>query len=99
MRPDSRLKPTVDGSGPVRLANVVNRPEDPPPEAKRGPTLPAGFERMFSIDDLAALLSCSRRLVERMRSAGKVPKPDIKVGKMPRWRVETIRRWIERGGR
>lgn len=62
-------------------------------------TLPAGFERMLSIDDLAALLSCSRRLVERMRSAGKVPKPDIKIGKMPRWRVETIRRWIEGGGR
>jgi len=54
---------------------------------------------MLSIDDLAALLSCSRRLVERMRSAGKVPKPDIKIGKMPRWRVETIRRWIEGGGR
>ena len=99
MRPDSRRKPAVDGPGPVRLANAIDPPEDPRPEPKHGPTLPAGFERMFSIDDLAALLSCSRRLVERMRSAGKVPKPDIKVGKMPRWRVETIRRWIERGGR
>ena len=38
---------------------------------------------MLGIDDLAAVLSCSRRLVERMRSAGKVPKPDIQIGKMP----------------
>jgi predicted DNA-binding transcriptional regulator AlpA len=82
------------------LANAVDRPpEDPRLEAKRGPILPAGFERMISIDDLAALLSCSRRLVERMRSAEKVPKPDIKIGKMPRWRPETIRKWIEGGGR
>jgi hypothetical protein len=43
-------------------------------------------------------LNCCRRLVERMRSAGKIPKPDIKIGKMPRWKPETIRRWIERGG-
>ena len=45
MRPDSRLKPDVDGPGPVRLADDVDRqPEDPRPEANRGPTLPAGFD-------------------------------------------------------
>ena len=122
MTPAPRRKPPLDGPGPVRLATPhppdvgpIDPPEDPRPEPKRGPTLPAGFDRaseakpgrtlpagiepMLGIDDLAALLSCSRRLVERMRSAGKVPRPDIKVGKMPRWRVETIRRWIERDGR
>jgi len=31
--------------------------------------------------------------------AGKVPKPDIKIGKMPRWKAATIRAWIERGGK
>jgi len=62
-------------------------------------TLPAGIEPMLGLDDLAAPLSCSRRLIERMRSAGKVPKSDMLVGKMPRWRAETIRRWIEAGGR
>ena len=46
----------------------------------------------MSLDELATVLNCSRRLVVRMRAAGKVPKPDMKVGKMPRWRVETIRR-------
>ena len=75
-----RRKPPLDGPGPVRLAtphppgvSPIDPPEDRRSEPKRGPTLPAGFERMFSIDDLAALLNCSRRLVERMRSCGKVP--------------------------
>jgi len=54
---------------------------------------------VLGIDDLAELLSCSRRLVERMRSAGRVPMPDIKIGRMPRWKPETIRAWIERGGK
>jgi len=94
-----RFNPVMGDPGPLKLANAIDPPEDPRPENKRGPTLPAGMEPMLSIDDLAALLSCSRRLVERMRSAGKVPKPDIKIGKMPRWRVETIRLWIERGGK
>jgi len=54
---------------------------------------------MLGIDDLAAVFSCSRRIIERMRAAGKVPKPDIKIGKMPRWKPETIRSWIEKGGK
>ncbi len=66
---------------------------------KPGRTLPVGIEPMVGIDGLAAWLGCSRRLVERMRSAGKVPKPDIKIGRMPKWKPETIRAWIERGGK
>jgi hypothetical protein len=52
------------------------------------------MEPLLGIDDLAALLRCSRRLIERMRSGGKVPQPDLHVGRMPRWRPETIRQWI-----
>jgi predicted DNA-binding transcriptional regulator AlpA len=61
--------------------------------------LPPGVEPLLSINDLATVLSCSRRLVERMCAGGKVPKPDLKVGRMPRWRADTIRRWIEDGGK
>ncbi len=88
-----------DRSWPVRLADTIPPPENPRPEARPARALPVGIEPMLSLDDVAAWLNCSRRVIERMRSAGKVPKPDIKIGKMPRWRVETIRRWIERGGR
>jgi len=104
LTPTPRLKPAVDGPGPVRLADMIDRQPEAPadrPQAgsPRGRTLPASIEPMLHIDDLAELLSCSRRLVERMRSAGKIPKPDIHVGKCPRWKPATIRAWIERGGK
>ena len=97
MRPDSRRKPAV--AGPVRLADAISPPKNPRPEAKRGPTLPAGIEATAGIDGWAAVLSCSRRLVERMRAAGRIPRPDLMVGKMPRWRASTVRDYLERGGR
>lgn len=56
------------------------------------------LETMLEINDLADLLNVSRRTVERLRTAGKVPKPDMHVGKMPRWNRETIRRWVAEQG-
>jgi hypothetical protein len=77
-----------------------------PPEAgdreKRSKTdalAAARIEPLLGIDDLATAFSCGRRLVERMRAAGKLPPADLRIGKMPRWRASTIRRWIEGGGR
>lgn|GEM_PF-4490433 len=52
--------------------------------------LPPGMYPLMSLDDLATVLNCSRWLVERMRAAGKVPRPDMKVGRMPRWRVAPL---------
>jgi predicted DNA-binding transcriptional regulator AlpA len=64
------------------------------------PEVPApGLEPLLSIVDLAAILRCSRRVVERMRSAGKVPRPDLHVGRMPRWKASTIHAWINSGGK
>ena len=65
----------------------------------KGRPLPACLEPMLSLEDLAAVLNCSRRLVERLRSAGRLPRPDLRIGKMPRWKVQTIREWIDRVGR
>jgi predicted DNA-binding transcriptional regulator AlpA len=57
------------------------------------------IEPLLGIDDLAAVLNCSRRLVERMRSAGRLPRPDLVIGgRTPRWRPQAIRTWIEGGG-
>lgn len=52
------------------------------------------LETMLEINDLAGLLNVSRRTVERLRVAGKLPKPDMHVGRMPRWSPESIRRWV-----
>jgi predicted DNA-binding transcriptional regulator AlpA len=51
------------------------------------------------LDELARALGVSRRAVERERSAGRFPRPDLTIGRMPLWRPETIRRWVEGGGR
>ena len=55
----------------------------------------AGLEPMLSIDDLMAVLQCSRRLVDRLRSSGDIPRPDKMVGRFPRWKAATIRAWID----
>jgi predicted DNA-binding transcriptional regulator AlpA len=58
------------------------------------------IERMaYRLDEVAAALGMSRRTIERERSAGRFPPPDLKIGKAPLWRPETIRAWIEGGGR
>ncbi len=54
----------------------------------------AGLDPMLCLDDIATLLLVSRRAIERLKAAGKLPKPDLTIGRMPRWKPETIRRWI-----
>lgn len=55
-------------------------------------------EPMMSVADLTRWFGCSRRLVERARANGTFPKPDLMLGRLPRWKPETVRAWVERGG-
>jgi hypothetical protein len=50
-------------------------------------------------DDIAALTGLSRRLLERQLSSGKMPPPDLRIGRRVLWRPNTIRSWIGEGGR
>lgn len=52
------------------------------------------LEPLLGVDDWAAALAVNRRTIERMRAAGKLPRPDLRVGSLPRWKAETIRAWI-----
>ena len=107
-------RPAPSDSVPIRLDTLgtgrraaaepdprpVGPPADPRPVAARPKrTLPVGIEPLLGIAELCARLNCSRRILERMRSAGRVPRPDFQLGKCPRWKPETIRLWIERGGK
>lgn len=75
----------------------MNRPQDN--EAPREPqTVPIHERLLWGISDVAALLGIDRRTVERLRSAGRFPQPDIKVGKRVLWRPATIREWVAKGG-
>jgi hypothetical protein len=65
--------------------------------ADPGPSL--ALEPLLTLDDLLRVLVCDQRTIRRLRAAGKFPPPDLRVGRLPRWKPETVRRWIERGGR
>lgn len=72
------------------------------PEARTRRDPATSIEPMLTRGDLPILLSCGMRTIERLKSAGRLPKPDLLIGtgsrKSPRWKPETIRRWIEDGG-
>ena len=57
------------------------------------------LEPLLGLEDVARILNASRRSVERLISSGRFPRPDLRIGRMPRWKPETIRGWIEKGGR
>ncbi len=61
--------------------------------------LPEGVTaRLWRLETVALTLGVDRRTVERLRSAGRFPRPDIVIGRMPLWRPATIDAWIEAGG-
>jgi predicted DNA-binding transcriptional regulator AlpA len=72
------------------------RPAAPPP----GDPSPDPFvgRLTYRIGEVAGVLGVCRRSLEREISAGRFPKADVQFRRMPLWRVETIRAWIERGG-
>jgi len=55
-------------------------------------------EPLLTIATIADRLACGRRTVERLRASGKLPPPDLHIGRRPRWRPETIRAWINQAG-
>ncbi|MGO9810707.1 MAG: helix-turn-helix transcriptional regulator [Isosphaeraceae bacterium] len=67
---------------------------------RHGSTMAAAIDPLLRINDLERWLACDRRTIERMRASGKLPKPDLLIGRRsPRWLASTIQAWIERGGR
>ena len=83
------------GKGPTpEVQPVINSLTD---EASRNK--PQTVPRLtYRLNDLATALGVSRRTIERERSAGRFPPPDLKIGKSPLWMRETIVRWIAEGG-
>ena len=75
----------------------MSRKPSPPPEAPTSATAPE-TRLTLRLAELAHALGISRRTLERERSAGRFPAPDLAIGKAPLWRPETIRAWIEAGG-
>jgi predicted DNA-binding transcriptional regulator AlpA len=82
---DRRLRPNLR----TRESNMK-----PPSE-----TLATTIAPLLKPKDLAQILGVSVRMVERLRSAGAMPQPDIFLGRLPRWKATTISAWLDRGGK
>src|SRR5271157_635400 len=60
-------------------------------------TEPRPARLTYRLDEVAADLGVSRRLIERERAAGRFPQPDVRIGKVPLWTRETLVRWVTEG--
>jgi hypothetical protein len=75
-----------------------------PVEPHTGRAVPIRDRLLWSLDDVAALMGVSRRLLECQRAAGKMPQCDVRIGRRALWRPATIASWLDsqaagRGGR
>ena len=66
----------------------MRRPDTPRPATP--------LEPLLSIVETAEILNVSRRSLERLIAAGQFPKPDLRIGRMPRWHRKTLREFTER---
>jgi predicted DNA-binding transcriptional regulator AlpA len=80
----------------VGVASGWRRTDMQPPNSVRPiDDVPPADRLAWRLDDIAQSLGISRRALERERSAGRFPRPDLTIGRMPLWKPETVRRWIE----
>ena len=84
----------------------MNRPQrteaaiEPPsrPAGRLPEAVPIRERLAWDLADIAGLLGVSKRLLERERAAGKMPPPDIRIGRRVLWRTGTIDAgWIRKG--
>jgi len=81
---------------PIKPAKMPDGHEAAPNDPRRAADLAAlGLAPLVKLSDWPVILGCSIETVGRMRVAGKLPRPDLVIGRMPRWRPATVRRWID----
>jgi predicted DNA-binding transcriptional regulator AlpA len=99
-RVDGAVTPAAAGDelpeGVKPLAAVLQELAGILPELKAALERKPPVERLtYRIDEVADSLGMSRRAIERERSAGRFPPPDLHIGKAPLWRPETVRDWLD----
>lgn len=50
---------------------------------------------LLSISQLAEWAGCSTKTVRFEIAMGRMPGPDCKIGRRPKWRTSTIARWLD----
>src|SRR5437762_6486514 len=78
----------------LRLNDQTETPEANG-QARPSPVQPL----LWTVDDLAKALSCSRRTIERLEAAGKLGVRRVRLGRMIRYVASECRAWVETGCR
>jgi hypothetical protein len=85
-----RPRPAAADLERLRQADSIDRqPEGASPAVER---------LAYRLDEVAKALGVSRRLIERERSAGRFPRPDLTIGRAPLWTRNSLVLWIAGGG-
>jgi hypothetical protein len=78
----------------ARNLRIARRPNDPPTQ----PESATPIDPLLTPTDLARILGVSKRFLERSRSAGTFPAPDVWLGRLPRYTHKSVRAFIANGG-
>jgi len=52
-------------------------------------------DRMISADQWAAACGVSKRQIFRWQDAGRMPAPDLRIDQVVRWKLATLRGWMD----
>jgi predicted DNA-binding transcriptional regulator AlpA len=66
-----------------------------PPPPNPAPPVAIRDKLAWGWDEISALTGVSRRLLERQLSAGKMPHPDVRIGRRVLWRPASIIAWFD----
>jgi predicted DNA-binding transcriptional regulator AlpA len=59
----------------------------------------APLAALLTAEDFRRILSIGRRTFQTWRAAGRLPAPDLEIGKVLRWRPETVEAWLAEAAR
>lgn len=95
MRKNERPQPEAGGAVGDPRHDHSTAPSRLPQDPEATGAVTIRDRLLWSWDDIAALTGLSRRLLEREVSAGRMPGPDVRVGRRACWRPATITAWLD----
>jgi predicted DNA-binding transcriptional regulator AlpA len=88
-----RPRPRTEGVEKVRAEHACSIQPATPTPAEAIPRL------LYRAGEVAAAVGLSRAAFDRGIAAGRIPRADVKVGRIRLWSRESLVAWIGRGGR
>jgi len=92
--------PGIHGKGGTPVASPVHdshkssndhHQPDNPPVAIAGRIVPL----LWGKREIRAAIGVSEATFDRLLSSGRFPRPDVRIGRMPKWRPATVHEWID----